>query len=179
MGSPSAQAGSGAESTESLGETRATTPDSPGCHSRSRQPWAKQTAATARPVGRSAQLEVVRRRLALVMRRGRDPAAAVHAADRRAQLGHLDGLAERQPVLLGAGQRPDDGLACAVPEEVGALGPDQRAGAGSVVADREHQVGPAADDGDGSAAELALHQVGGARRSRRRRRAAVTTRSLP
>ncbi len=54
------------------------------------------------------------------------------------------------------------GLACAVPEHVGALGADQRVRARPVVVGGEHQVGAAADHGEGAAAELPLGELGGA-----------------
>ena len=127
------------------------------------QPWANASAASGRGGRRAAA-------------RPRAPPRGAGAASspstvrtRRRELAGRRRGSERGPVGRVAPQRADDGLAGAVPEQVGALGPDQRPGARTVLAGRQHQVGAAADDGERPAAELALGQLGQRRRSRRRR----------
>ena len=88
----------------------------------------------------------------------------------------LEGLGDDQGKVVGTDRAPEDGsvggvglerpehgLAAAESEHVRTVGSHQRRGAGAVVAGRQHQVGPAADDREGPPPELALGELGRAR----------------
>ena len=89
------------------------------------------------------------------------------------------GAPNARAVVRGRRQRREHGLAGAEPEQVRALGPEQRGGARAVVAGGQHQVAAAADHRERAAGRACPRPARRPRRARRRPPARSRASSLP